>query len=67
MIKRKLWIYSDINVNFRNMYSIINYLKSLPIIKYTLKRNYKDNSNKDNSNKDNSINIKLTKKNITIY
>ena len=55
MIKRKLWIYSDVNENFRNMYNIINYLNSIPIIKYTLKKNYKDNSIKN----------KLTKKNIT--
>lgn len=56
--ERKLWILPDKNINFRNMYYIINHLESLPIQKHTLKQ-----SNEDKYNKNNHKNkIKLTKK-----
>ena len=55
--ERKLWLLPDKNINFRNMYNLINHLESLPINKYTLKQS---NSHNDKNK------IKLTKKNITI-
>jgi len=53
--ERKLWILPDKNINFRNMYNLLNHLESLPIKKYTLNKNSEDKHK-----------LKFNKKNITI-
>uniref|UniRef100_A0A6C0EXK9 Uncharacterized protein n=1 Tax=viral metagenome TaxID=1070528 RepID=A0A6C0EXK9_9ZZZZ len=46
-MKRKLWISPDTNMNFKNMSNLIKYLESLPIRKYTLKKNMDMDMNMD--------------------